>query len=51
MYRDGRDTGNYRCICCGKCKTLRNLPSGRGIMLGFFHGYKTIGLTLGNLNW
>jgi hypothetical protein len=50
-YHDGRDTGNYRLRCRGKWKTLRNLPSGHGIKLGFFDGYKTIGLTVGNLNW
>jgi hypothetical protein len=50
-YHDGRDTENCRLRCHGKWKTLRNLPSGHGIKLGFFHGYKTIGLTMGNLNW
>jgi hypothetical protein len=48
---DGRDTRNCRLRCRGKWKTLRNLPSGHGIKLGSFHGYKTIGLTIGNLNW
>jgi hypothetical protein len=32
-------------------KTLRNLNSKHGIELGFFHGYRTIGLTQGDLNW
>jgi hypothetical protein len=27
------------------------LPSGHGIKLVFFRDYRTIGLTLGNLNW
>jgi hypothetical protein len=47
-YRDGRDTGNCRFRRRGKCKTLRNLYSKHGIELGFFHGYRTIGLTQGN---
>jgi hypothetical protein len=49
-YRDGHDTGNGRCRCRDKCKTLRTLPSGHGFELGFFHSYRTIGLTLGDLN-
>ena len=43
--------GDYRCRFEGKFKTLRSLPSGHGIELGFFHGYRIIGLTLENLNW
>jgi hypothetical protein len=35
-YCDGRDNENCRCRCRGKCKTLRNLPSGHGIEPGFF---------------
>jgi len=27
------------------------MPSGHGIELGFFHGYRIIGLTLENLNY
>jgi hypothetical protein len=50
-YRDGRDTGECRYRCHGKCKTLRTLPFGHGIKLGIFHSYRTISLTLGNLNW
>jgi hypothetical protein len=50
-YCDGYDTENYRCRCRGKYKTLRNLPSGHGIELGFFQNHTTISLTLGNLNW
>ena len=43
--------GDYRCGFEGKFKTLRSLPSGHGIKLGFFHDYRIIGLTLENLNW
>ena len=50
-YNGGRDTGDCRCRFEGKFKTLRSLPSGHGIELGFFHGYRIIGLTLENLNW
>jgi hypothetical protein len=35
-YHDGRDTRNCRLRCRAKWKTLRNLPSGYGIKLGFF---------------
>jgi hypothetical protein len=35
-YRDGRDIGNCQCICRGKYKTLRTLPSGHGIEVVFF---------------
>jgi hypothetical protein len=50
--RDGRDTGKCRCICRGKCRTLRTLPSRHGSKLAsFFHSCRTIGLSLGNLNW
>jgi hypothetical protein len=35
-YRDGRDIKNSRFRCRGKCKTLRNLPTGNGIELVFF---------------
>ena len=30
---------------------MRYLPSGDRIELGFFHGYKIIGVTVENLNW
>ena len=43
--------GDYRCIFEGKFKTLRSLPSGHGIELGFFQGCRITGLTLENLNW
>ena len=43
--------GHYRYIFEGKFKTLRSLPSGHGIELGFFYGCRIIGLTLENLNW
>ena len=43
--------GDYRCRFEGKFKTLRSLPSGHGIELGFFHGCRITGLTLENLNW
>ena len=43
--------GDCRCRFEGKFKTLRSLPSGHGIELVFFHGYRIIGLTLENLNW
>ena len=43
--------GDYLCRLEGKFKTLRSLPFGHGIELGFFHGYKITGLTLENLNW
>ena len=43
--------GDYRCRFEGKFKTLRSLLSGHGIELGFFHGYRIIGLTLENLNY
>ena len=42
---------DYRCKFEGKFKTMRSLPFGHGIELGFFHGYKIIGRTLENLNW
>ena len=42
---------DYRCRFEGKFKTLRSLPSGHGIELGFFPNYRIIGLTLENLNW
>jgi len=42
---------DYRCRFEGKIKTLRSLPSGHGIELVFFHGYRIIGLTLENLNY
>ena len=35
----------------GKFKTLRSLPSGHGIELGFSHSCRVVGLTLDNLNW
>ena len=45
-------SGDRRCRFEGKFKTLRSLPSGHGIELGFFfQGYKIVGLTLENLNW
>ena len=44
-------SGDYRCRFEGKFKTLISLPSVHGIELGFFHGYRIIGLTLENLNW
>jgi len=43
--------GDYRCRFEGKFKTLRSLLSGHGIELGFFHGYRIIGLTQENLNY
>ena len=43
--------GDSRCRFEGKFKTLRSLPSRDRIKLGFFHGYKIIGLTVENLNW
>ena len=43
--------GDYRCRFDCKFKTLRSLPSGHGIELGFFYSYRIIGLTLENLNW
>jgi hypothetical protein len=50
-YRNGCDTGECRYRCHGKYKTLRTLPFRHGIELGIFHSYRTISLTLGNLNW
>ena len=43
--------GDYQCRFDGKFKTLRSLPFGHGIELGFFDGYRITGLTLENLNW
>ena len=44
-------SGDYRCRFEGKFKTLRSLPSGHGIELGFSHSYRITSLTLEKLNW
>ena len=46
-----RHRGLPMLIFMATVKPLRSLPSGHGIELVFFHGYRIKGLKLQNLNW